>query len=248
MASKTLSDHNFATMVDFHTTELQTELITYLSQFITPQKQKRVQEVLAQRTRYLTVVLEDIFQPHNASAVLRSCECFGLQDVHIIEQRNPFRPNRDIALGAPKWLTMHQYRPEEGQNTQTCLASLRAQGYRIAATTLRPDSVPIHDLDLNQPIALCFGTEEKGLSDTAHDMADLFVQIPMYGFTQSFNISVTAALFLYDLTNRLRESTAAWQLSPTEKQAITLNWYGRIIDHGDIIIQNYLKNRPPDPG
>ncbi len=226
------------------TPTLQAELITYLSQFVTPHKQQRIQQVLDQRTRYLTVVLEDIYQPHNASAVLRSCECFGLQDVHIIEQRNPFRPNRDIALGAPKWLSLHHYRAEEGQHTQTCLTTLRAQGYRIAATTLRPDSIPIHALDLNQPIALCFGTEEQGLSDTAHNMADVFVQIPMYGFTQSFNISVTAALFLYDLTNRLRESAQNWALTPAEKQTLMLAWYGRVIDHSDIIIQTYLNNRP----
>ncbi len=225
------------------TPTLQAELVAHLSQFVTAQKQKRVQQVLDQRTRYLTVVLEDIYQPHNASAVLRSCECFGLQDVHIIEQRNPFLPNPEIAVGAPKWLTMHVHRTEEGQSTQTCLASLRDQGYRIAATTLREDSIPIHELSLDQPIALCFGTEETGLSDTAHEMADVFVQIPMYGFTQSFNISVTAALFLYDLTNRLRESAQKWPLDPAEKQALMLEWYGRIVDHSDIIIQTYLKNR-----
>lgn len=235
-------------MVDIFTPGLHAELITFLSQFITPEKQKRVEQVLEQRTRYLTVVLEDIYQPHNASAVLRSCECFGLQDVHIIEKHNPFQPNRDIALGAPKWLSLHHYRAEEGQNTQTCLEALRDQGYCIAATTLRENSIPIHELNLERPIALCFGTEEQGLSDEAHKMADVFVQIPMYGFTQSFNISVTAALFLYDLTNRLRESAAAWQLSPVDKLMLTLEWYGRIIDHSDIIIQNYLKNRRLDLG
>lgn len=216
------------------------DLIAHLSQFISASRQERVQQVLAQRTRYLTVVLEDIYQPHNASAVLRSCECFGLQDVHIIEKRNNFRPNPEIALGAPKWLTMRYYRQEAGQNTQTCLQSLRAQGYRIAATTLRSDSLPIHELSLNQPIALCFGTEAQGLSETAHELADVFVQIPMFGFTQSFNISVTAALFLYDLTSRLRQSTAAWQLTAAEKEVLTLAWYGRIVAHSDIIIRRYL--------
>lgn len=226
------------------TPALQRDLIDHLGQFVSAHKRARVQQVLAQRTRYLAVVLEDIYQPHNASAVLRSCECFGVQDVHIIEQENSFRPSPDIALGAPKWLTLHHYRRSAGESAATCLQALRRQGYRIVATTLRPQSIPLHALDLSQPTALCFGTELQGLSEEAHALADLFVQIPMFGFTQSFNISVTAALFLYDLTTRLRQlPPQTWQLTPAEQQQLTLEWYGRIVDHSEAIIRRYLSVR-----
>lgn len=217
------------------------ELTSHLGQFVTPHKRQRIAEVLAQRTRYLTVVLENIYQPHNASAVLRTCECFGVQDVHAIELDNPFSPSKSIVRGATQWLTIQRYARAEGQDTAVCLAHLRAQGYRIAATTLRPGSIPIHALDLDQPVALCFGTEETGLSDAAHDLADLFVQIPMQGFTQSFNISVTAALCLYDLTTRLRPSALPWQLTAAEKADLTLTWYLRLVRSSDVLAREFME-------
>ncbi|MCA9978378.1 MAG: RNA methyltransferase [Anaerolineales bacterium] len=221
----------------------QHELIAYLSQFLQPRRRTLIPEVLDQRTRYLTVVLENVYQPHNASAVLRSCECFGVQDVHIIEKEYSFRPNTEIVMGASKWLTLHQYREIEGQTTQTCLNALKAKGYRLVATTLHADSIPLHELPLDQPVALCFGTEKRGLSQEAHDLADLFVKIPMSGFTQSFNISVTAALFLYDLTNRLRTSPYPWQLTAAEKQALALSWYVKAVTKGEAITQQFLQKK-----
>lgn len=218
---------------------VQEDLIDHLSQYLTPHKQDRIREVVARRTRYLTVVLENVYQPHNASAVLRSCECFGLQDAHVIEHINPFDPNPEVAHGATKWLSIHRYQEE----TRSCLNALKENGYRIAAATLRPGSIPVEEIDLDRPLALCFGTEEEGLSDEAHDLADLFVRIPMQGFTQSFNVSVTAALFLYNLTARLRASDHPWRLSPAEKRTLTLDWYLRSLRRGDLVARRFLGRR-----
>ncbi|MCK4543523.1 MAG: TrmH family RNA methyltransferase, partial [Spirochaetales bacterium] len=114
--------------------EIQRDLINYLIGFITPERHARMQAVLAKRTRYLTVVLEDLYQAHNASAVLRSCDGFGVQDVHIVEGRNSFRVNEEIALGTAQWLTLHRYKGRQN-NSREAVKTLRKQGYRIVATS-----------------------------------------------------------------------------------------------------------------
>lgn len=216
--------------------------VDYLYTFVTDHKRNLIGRVLAKRTRYLTVVLENIYQPHNASAVLRSCDCFGVQDVHIIEDENEYRINPDVALGASKWLTLHRHGRVQANNTHLCLEKLRAQGYRIAATTLRPGSIPLQALDVAQKTALCFGTEELGLSAEAHELADVYVQIPMVGFTQSFNISVSAALTLYDLTNKLHARPPAdWQLTPEEQLDVTAVWLLRATTNGRALGRHYFR-------
>lgn len=182
------------------------ELINYLSEYITPERKELFEKVLSSRTRYLTVVLEDIYQSQNASAVLRSCDCFGIQDVHIIENRNQFKVNPDVTLGSTKWLNLHHYREKE-QNTLDCINHLRNQGYRIVATSPHANDTNLEDFDLGKgKAALIFGTELTGISAVVENNADEFLKIPMFGFTESFNISVSAAITLHHLNLRLRQS------------------------------------------
>lgn len=219
-------------------------LIDFLSGHVTRRRRARMAEVLRWRTRFLTVVLEDVYQPHNASAVLRSCEIFGVQDVHVIEQENRFRPNRGIALGATQWLTVTRYADSsEAGTTRRCLTGLKERGYRIAAMTLRPGSTSPRTLPLDAPVALCFGTEEDGLSDEAHALADTYVQLPMYGFTHSFNISVTAALSLYELVNRLHDSNVNWGLTDEEKRELRLRWLLLSATQGEILARHFLQEK-----
>lgn len=225
------------------TAEQKQALIAYLRQFVTRNKWRRMQQVLPQRTRYVTVVLEDISHPHNASAVVRSCECFGVQDVHVVEREHDFRPAKGIAMGSAKWLTLHRYEDDAGRRgLQACVDTLRAQGYQLVATTLRADSIPIGELELNQKLAFCYGTERDGLSTTAHEIADVFVRIPMVGFTQSFNVSVTVALMLYEVSGRLRETAVPWQLSHTEKTDLLLEWLASSIPHAEQIITQFCRD------
>ena len=222
--------------------DVKEELITYLSQFVTAQRRQRMNHVLAWRTRYLTVALEDVYQPHNASAVLRSCEIYGVQDVHVVEGTNRFRPNTGVALGASQWLTLHRYR--EGQEgTRSCLRELKAKGFRIGATTPQREGVSLTDLSLERPLALVFGTEEEGLSPEAYDLADTHLTLPMFGFTQSFNVSVTVALCLYELTRRLHASELSWQLSEGEQQDLKLAWLIQSATRGELLVRRFLRER-----
>jgi len=201
------------------------DFFDFLKEFISKRRYNRFQEVLQYRTRYLTVLLEDIYQSHNASAVLRSCDCLGIQDVHIVENRNTFTLSPDVALGSSKWVTLFHYNKAEANNTEEAFRYLKSKGYRIIATSPHHKSVSLGEFDLAKgKSALLFGTELTGLSDYALENADEYLYIPMFGFTESFNISVTVAIVLYDLVTRLHTSDLSWKLCPEEMNELALNW------------------------
>jgi tRNA (guanosine-2'-O-)-methyltransferase len=218
------------------------QLNEYLEEFITSKRLARIKKVLAQRTRHITIVLEDIFQPQNASAVLRSCECFGIQDVHIIENRYQYELNPDVVLGANKWLNLNQYNETE-DNTASCLQKLKEKGYTLVATSPREKGFTPANLPLERPVALLFGTEQEGLTPQALKMADAFLKIPMSGFTESLNISVSAAICLYEISTRLRKSQVKWQLSETEENELLHEWLKKSIKNPDLLIERFRKNK-----
>ena len=191
--------------------------------FLTDDRKKRFEDIIKYRTRHITVVIEDIYQSHNASAVLRTCDLTGIQDVHIIENRNEYEINPEVALGSSKWLNLIKYNSSEN-NTLDAFSRLRNDGYKIVATTPHKESVNLDELPLNNKIALVFGTEMTGLSNFAINNADHHLRIPMYGFTESYNISVSAALCLFTLSQSLRKSDINWQLNNAEHTDILLNW------------------------
>lgn len=206
-----------------------------------------VERVLAQRTRWLSVVVEDLYQPHNGAAVIRACECFGIQDLYVISKRNPFRVSEEVVAGAAGKVTIHPGPPAHESNTRTVLNGLKDKGYRIAATSLRDGCIPISELDLCHKTAILFGTEEQGLSEEAHQLADVFVRIPMYGFTQSFNISVSAALSLFQLSQRLRSANVPWPLEESEKMELRLQWLAQTVPDSTPIIAEYCRVSGLDP-
>jgi tRNA (guanosine-2'-O-)-methyltransferase len=216
-------------------------LIEHLLQFVTPEKRARMEAVLASRTSRLQVVLEDIFQPHNASAVMRSCECFGVQHLHVIENRYAYTLNREVAMGSSKWINLHRYRDPDTDNTRQCLERLRNEGFRIVATSLDPGSIPLDQLPVEEKTSIWFGTEEDGLSRSVLEAADARVHIPMRGFTQSFNISVSAAICLYELRTRLQEAPVDWRLSQAESREVLLLWLRNSVRNVGIIERNFLK-------
>lgn len=200
------------------------ERYTQLAAFISDNKRSLFDRIAPERTRHVTVVLEDIYQPHNASAVVRTAELLGVQDIHIIENRNKYTLNPDVTLGSSKWTDMHRYRDRTKDNAQACIDALKQKGYRIVATSPRAGAFTPATIPLDRPMAFCFGTELTGLSDTFMGQADTFLRIPMYGFTESYNISVSAAIVLYTVMERLRASGVEWRLPPAELDALKLSW------------------------
>ncbi|PID89392.1 MAG: rRNA methyltransferase [Bacteroidia bacterium] len=219
-------------------------LIDYLSKLITEERRQVLEKVLEQRTRYITVVLEDIFQPQNASAVLRTCDCFGVQDVHIIENENEYRINPDVVKGASKWLTISNYNTTM-HNTEATLKHLKSNGYRIVATSPHVSEDSFEHFDItSQKTALVFGTELTGISEVVKQNADDFLKIPMYGFTESFNISVSAALLLQHLMMQLRKSDIQWRLTKEEREKLMIDWLLKTLKHSDKVLQRFYEELP----
>lgn len=217
-------------------------LTDYFRSYISSHKQELFEKVLDQRTRHLTVVLENIYQPQNASAVLRTAECFGVQDVHIIENEYPFNPNKNVVLGAAKWLSLYRYN-ENDFNTPLALDQIKRKNYKIYAAHPQDSSLSIYDLNIKKPFALLFGTEKTGLSQTALEKADALFHIPMHGFTESFNISVSAAISLSILKQRLEEENIDYHLKDKDKDELRLLWYKKMVKSADIIEQRFLENK-----
>jgi len=210
------------------------QLLEYLEGFISEERKQRFLQILEERTTYITVAIEDVYQLHNTSAVIRSCEVFGVQEAHVIEGRFGKRLDKNIAMGAQQWVDVHRY-----ETTDDCIATLRSRGYRIIATTPHDNSGILSDFKIQDKTAFLFGTELKGLSQKALAESDGFLKIPMSGFTESLNISVSVAIILQYLTSGLRESHLPWTLSDNEKLEKRLDWTKKSIKSIDAILARY---------
>lgn len=215
------------------------EQLEYLRNFVTNEKNDLFDRLINERTDYVTLVLEDLYQSHNQSAVMRTADCMGIQHLHIIENRNSYDTTSSVSRGARNWLTLHRYRKDR-DNTPEAIACLRKQGYRIIATTPHTEDTLIDELDLTKgKMAFFFGTEMTGVSETIREQADEFVKVPMYGFTESLNVSVCAALVMYSVMQRLRESDIDWRLSENERVNIALQWYKQSVKSADEILERF---------
>jgi tRNA (guanosine-2'-O-)-methyltransferase len=210
------------------------ELLSYLETFLTDKRKERFNEVLQNRTNHFTIAMEDVYQLHNTSAVMRSCEVFGIQELNVIEQKFGKRIDTEIAMGAQKWVDINRF-----NSMKSCIDNIRDKGYKIIATTPHNDSCFIHEFDISSKSAIFFGTEKEGLSQEVLNEADGFLKIPMVGFTESLNISVSAAIIIQDLTNRLRLSDIDWKLSNNEILEKRLKWAKNSIKDIDRIVERY---------
>ena len=215
------------------------EKIDYLKEFVIDDKNALFERLINERTDYVSIVLEDLYQSHNQSAVMRSADCYGIQNIHTIENRNQYDETSTVSEGAREWLSLHRHQ-ELANNTQSTIDELKAAGYRIIATTPHTNDVMVDDLDVEQgKMALFFGTERTGLSDTVISQADGFVKVPMYGFSESLNVSVCAALIMYSVMQRLRKSDIDWHLSESRKNEVLFQWYRNAIKSSDKILERF---------
>ena len=221
--------------------DINTKLLTYLEGFVTDKRKNLFRNILQDRTRHFTVVLEDIYQQHNASAVIRSCDIFGIQDVHVIENKYKSKVSRHIAKGSQKWLSFHNYK-EDKNNTIDCLENIKSKGYQIIATSPHNNSSILHDFDISKKSAFVFGVEKTGVSDLVINNADGILKIPMVGFTESLNISVAAAIILENLTFKLRNSSVDWALTNEEQKILYASWIEKTIKNVDEIKERFIEN------
>ena len=212
------------------------DLLTYLEGFITENRKEGFLRVLKNRTKHFTIAMEDVFQLHNTSAVMRSCEVFGIQELNVIEQKFGKSIDKEIAMGAEKWVDINRF-----SSIQDCITNLKGKGYQIIATTPHNDSCLLHEFDITKPSALFFGTERDGLSEEVMQQADGFLKISMVGYTESLNISVSAAIIIQDVTNRLRQSDINWQLKDEEVLEKRLDWTRKSIKDIEFIQKKFYE-------
>jgi len=210
------------------------KLLEYLETYLTENRKDRFIEVLSKRTKHFTVATEDVYQLHNTSAVIRSCDVFGIQEVNIVEEVNSKRIDREIAMGAQKWVDLNRY-----HTTKSCIEDLRTKGYQIVATTPHIKDCGLIDFDVSKKSCFFFGRETEGLSQRVLDEADYFLKIPMVGFTESLNISVSAAIILQHVTSKLRKSNVKWQLTEEEQIEKRFDWIKKTIKNYDAIVERY---------
>lgn len=214
------------------------DYLHFLENILTDNRKEKFIKVLQERTNHFTVVVEDVFQMHNASAVMRSCEVFGVQNLNVIEQRYGKSIDKEIAMGAQKWVDINSF-----DSVGNCIDTLKNKGYQIIATTPHTDDCLLDHFDISKPSAFCFGTEKEGLSEEIMQKADGFLKIPMVGFTESLNISVSAAIILQNLTNRLRNSDIPWQLSEAQILEKRLDWARKSIKDIKRIEARYFEEK-----
>lgn len=210
--------------------------LLYLEEFISDNRKRRFEHVLENRTRHFCIAVEDVYQLHNTSAVMRSCEVFGIQDLHVIEQRYGKTIDKEIAMGAEKWVDIHRH-----PDNQSCMKDLKEKGYQIVATSPHMEASELDNFDISRPSAVFFGTEKSGLSEEIMKEATAFIKIPMFGFTESLNISVSAAIIINSLTSRLRNSSVKWQLSDEEVLAKKIDWARKSIKDIESVTTRFLE-------
>lgn len=213
-------------------------LLEHLETYLTENRKQRFDKVLSQRTKHFTVATEDVYQLHNTSAVMRTCDVFGIQELNIIEEQNSKRIDREIAMGAQKWVDLNRY-----QTVNDCISDLRNKGYQIVATTPHTNDMLLHEFDVTKKSCFFFGRETEGLSQEVLDTADCYLKIPMVGFTESLNISVSAAIILQQVTTKLKQTTINWGLTEYEKQEKRLDWCKKTIKSYEEIIERYYNNQ-----
>lgn len=218
-------------------------ILQHLSQFVSDHKRALVEKVLNLRTRQITVVLEDIFQSQNASAVIRTCECMGIQDVHIVENITKYSINPKVLRGSNKWIDIIHHASKTENNTETIFRELKESGYQMVVTDPNSENISIEDIDISNTnkFALVFGNELRGISKKAHALCDQKVKIPMYGFTESLNISVSVAICLNTIVTKIHSSGAFTGLTPQEKEFLRLKWYRKIVRKSDLIEREFMR-------
>jgi tRNA (guanosine-2'-O-)-methyltransferase len=209
------------------------ERIALLSGFMLPARYDVLRRTVAMRTRYMTILAENTFHPQNAAALIRHCEAFGLQQMHTVETFCRFNPSAAIVRGTDRWVDIRRH-----GSTAGALAALRAEGYRIVATTPHREDTTPESFDVGRGrFALVFGTEHAGISEEVLASADEFLRIPMCGMVESLNVSASAAILIYMLSERMRRQVEGWNMTAAEQAATLYGWMCRSVKDSEKILK-----------
>lgn len=220
------------------------ELLQYMDGFLTDERRERLNAVLDQRTTHFCIAMEDLFYERNSGAIIRTADGYGIQNIHVIEPKDSFKSKvtNIISKGAEKWVNKTQH-GDMHNGAKDCIAELRKQGYQIVATTPHKDGHTIHNFDISKKSAFFLGTEKTGISPEVMEEADDYIAMPIYGFTESYNVSVANAILLHELTNRLRNSDIDWHLSPEERENLMLDWTLKSIVSSHLLAEKYIREK-----
>ena len=213
------------------------EIYDYLQQFLTNERLSKIEHFSKESSDFVLPVMEDVYQFRNAAAIVRSVEACGFHHVVALEEENVFNPNLKVTKGAETWVQV-----EKMPNNLDSLKEIKSRGYRILAVSPEKNATMLPDYEVKEPIALVFGTELEGVSDEILDFADETLAIPMFGFTKSFNVSVAAAICMYELKQKLIKSGIEYKLSDEKLLELKIRWAKNSIKSSEQILERFLSS------
>ncbi|MBV2224933.1 MAG: RNA methyltransferase [Cloacibacterium sp.] len=211
------------------------ETFDYLKQFLTDERLSKIEYFSQESSDFVLPVMEDVYQFRNAAAIVRSVEACGFHHVVALEEENVFNPNLKVTKGAETWVKV-----EKMPNNLYSLKEIKNRGYKILAVSPENNATMLPDYKVKEPIALVFGTELEGVSDEILEFADETLAIPMYGFTKSFNVSVAAAICMYELKQKLMKSGIDYKLSEEKLLEMKIRWTVNSIRSGEELLERFL--------
>ena len=211
------------------------ETFDYLKQFLTDERLSKIEHFSQESSDFVLPVMEDVYQFRNAAAIVRSVEACGFHHVVALEEENVFNPNLKVTKGAETWVKV-----EKMPNNLDSLKEIKNRSYKILAVSPENNATMLPDYEVKEPIALVFGTELEGVSDEILDFADETLAIPMYGLTKSFNVSVAAAICMYELKQKLMKSGIDYKLSEEKLLEMKIRWTVNSIRSGEELLERFL--------
>ena len=185
--------------------------------------------------------MEDLIDPHNVNAVFRTGECLGIQKFHVIDNEQHFHVGKGVSKGSTKWIDIDCYDAEGGLNSESAIQKIKDKGLRLLVTSPSAKAIPINEIDISKPLALVIGNERDGVSDIMKRSADQLISIPMYGFTESFNVSVASAILIHSLSNRIHQEVVNWEISEQVKANYRFEWYKKSMARPDYYQKFFVK-------
>lgn len=208
------------------------DFITYLASLMPESKQRRIEEVLPLRTRHVVTVIENVLDSNNTNAILRTSEALGIQEAHLVYGNIKYIPQKSVSKGAHLWMDTYRYGSASADNALQCIKQLKQKGFQLVVTSPNAKNT-MEQLDIQKPLAICFGQESRGISEQFLAAADVRISIPQYGFTESYNVAVAAGMILLPVMEKLRNSTVNWQLKEEEKNMLRKKWILNYFNHAE---------------